>query len=263
MTFTVSNNYFEQNAATATSSQIMQVIYTGLKRNFKFNRYSIFACSASKINQLQSASRNRNFGTNFNRVDLSTEDDAQTDDFVPTKFKSYFEDKSPSLYDVKEGGYVDISNDTISKNFPEGLAGEMNDEFEFSGTKTWMIRDSTKVLCKLIDEYDQLKNRTSSVDNAESLTMVNSNNKPSAVQSNISLNGLTDRDPWRNTIMQAQYYGEEVIERVEAFKKLRGKPPVQEFRGNLISKHIDKIKQVHKGEIPTKILIAGKMFRVT
>lgn len=238
----------------------MQVIYAGLKRNLKFNRCSlpaILTCPSSKFNQLQPAFRNRMFVTNINRVEHTNEDEAQTDDFVPTKFKNYFEDNSPSIYDVKEGGYVDISNDTISKCFPEGLAGEMSDEFEFSGTKTWMIRDSTKVLCRLIDEYDQLKNRKSVTD-TEPLTMVNSNNKSSTVQSNISLNGLTDRDPWRNTIMQAQYYGEEVIERVEAFKKLRGKPPVQEFRGNLINKHIDKIKQVHKGEVPTKILIAGK-----
>ena len=236
----------------------MQVMYTGLTRNLKFKRCSfsaIFLCPKSNILHVQPALLNRKFSTNYNKVEMPVDDEAQSDDFVPTKFKNYFEDNSPSIYDVKEGGYVDISNDTISKYFPEGLAGEMNEEFEFSGTKTWMIRDSTKVLCKLIDEYDQQKNRTPM--HNESLTMVNSNNKTSAVQNNISLNGLTDRDPWRSTIMQAQHYGVEVIEQVEAFKKMRGKPPAQEFRGNLINKHVDRIKQIHSGAIPTKILIAG------
>jgi hypothetical protein len=49
---------------------------------------------------------------------------------------------------VQEGGYMDITEEDLSKYYPEGLAGGAEEEFDFSQRTSWMVRDTTKVLCR-------------------------------------------------------------------------------------------------------------------
>ena len=72
-------------------------------------------------------------------------------------FKNYAKEFSfnnnSSLFDAKEGEYIEISKQDISLYFPEGLAGETAEEFEFSGENKWMIRDGSKILCRYLDNF--------------------------------------------------------------------------------------------------------------
>ena len=53
--------------------------------------------------------------------------------FSDIKFGETFEaSRVRNIHDVKEGGYVEISQKDMDTYLPEGLAGEMDDEFEFS-----------------------------------------------------------------------------------------------------------------------------------
>ena len=53
--------------------------------------------------------------------------------FSDIKFGETFEaSRVRNIHDVKEGGYVEISQKDMDMYLPEGLAGEMDEEFEFS-----------------------------------------------------------------------------------------------------------------------------------
>ncbi len=59
------------------------------------------------------------------------------------------------------GQYVQVTNADMQK-IPEGMSGEIADEFEvnsFEGEeKYWMIRDSSKLCCQILDEFKAKKN---------------------------------------------------------------------------------------------------------
>ena len=53
--------------------------------------------------------------------------------FSDIKFAEVFDaSRVRNVHDVKEGGYVEISQKDIDKYLPEGLSGEMQEEFDFS-----------------------------------------------------------------------------------------------------------------------------------
>lgn len=68
----------------------------------------------------------------------------------------YFQQPSAkSVYDYRSGAYQEIDDKDLLRYFPEGLAGETKEEFEFSNHKRWMIRDSTKIVYRLIEESEK------------------------------------------------------------------------------------------------------------
>ena len=103
------------------------------------------------------------------------------------------------FHDVKEGGYVDLDPKDVAKTIPEGLAGEMNDEFDFSSRSSWMVRDTAKLLIRILEEYETTKK-----------TMKNDKLLPRSFSSRIQLHGLTDRPEWSDAKMQLHYYGTEL-----------------------------------------------------
>ena len=103
------------------------------------------------------------------------------------------------FHDVKEGGYVDLDPKDVAKTIPEGLAGEMNDEFDFSSRSSWMVRDTAKLLIRILEEYESTKKVTTKNDKL-----------PRSYSSRIQLHGLTDRPEWTDAKMQLHYYGTEL-----------------------------------------------------
>ena len=103
------------------------------------------------------------------------------------------------FHDVKEGGYVDLDPKDVAKTIPEGLAGEMNDEFDFSSRSSWMVRDTAKLLIRILEEYESTKKGVTKNDKL-----------PCSYSSRIQLHGLTDRPEWSDAKMQLHYYGAEL-----------------------------------------------------
>ena len=138
--------------------------------------------------------------------------------------------------------YADITIDEIKKYFPEGFAGELKDEFQISknndddnnNNNKWMIRDSTKFLFRLIDEYDlyhqqkqhRKNNSTSSSSSSNkknkihnSTTTTTTTSSPQSLEttsrlihSPIELDGLTNRPEWYDTIQRIESYGTELLD---------------------------------------------------
>jgi hypothetical protein len=53
-------------------------------------------------------------------------------DFSDFRFNETFSSTCTDIHDVKEGGYVDVEREEIDRMIPEGLAGEMEEEWDFS-----------------------------------------------------------------------------------------------------------------------------------
>ena len=104
---------------------------------------------------------------------------------------------SNNVFERCEGDYVELDPDDIKKYLPEGLAGDAADEFEFSSQKCWMIRNSSKVLFRLLDTFVQ------EVD----VRSINKNVVP-----RVSLAGLTDRPEWTLAKWSVTNYGKELLQ---------------------------------------------------
>jgi len=117
--------------------------------------------------------------------------------------KSYANDFSSnttsSLYDAKEGEYIEISKQDISLYFPEGLAGETADEFAFTGENKWMVRDGSKILCRYLDNFAK-KNKTTKRQII-----------PRKYATTLTLDGLTDRPEWSSAHLSVQHFSNELI----------------------------------------------------
>lgn len=75
--------------------------------------------------------------------------------------QDYFSSSDSSqLYNLRSGTYVQVPEDIGSKFVPEGLGGEIDDEFKFAHKKMWMIRDTTKIICRILDDH---KNKTDTI----------------------------------------------------------------------------------------------------
>lgn len=108
---------------------------------------------------------------------------------------------SSSIYEVTEGGYIEIDRNMAKKYFPEGLAGEAAEEFELSGREAWMVRENTKLLCRILDDFHPVKNKSNSHDIAKSKIL----------ETRMSIPGLTDRNELHAASPSLQYYGQELI----------------------------------------------------
>jgi hypothetical protein len=122
-------------------------------------------------------------------------------DFETTKdyFSANFapNDTTTSLYDVPEGGYMKLDKKTIEEVFPEGLGGEIAQEFTFTRDSAWMVRGTSKLLCRILDEKAGVD--TSSVDKT--------------LQTNVTIEGLTDRNELNCATPSIKSYGTELLTR--------------------------------------------------
>jgi hypothetical protein len=101
-----------------------------------------------------------------------------------------------NVFERCEGDYVELDPNDIKKYLPEGLAGDAADEFEFSSQKCWMIRNSSKVLFRLLDNFAQ---------------EVDVNSIKKNVVPRVSVAGLTDRPEWTLAKASVANYGNELL----------------------------------------------------
>jgi len=160
-----------------------------------------------------------------------------------------------NLYDIRSGSYTKIAENEqeLKKYFPEGLAGELQDEMNFTKQKQWMIRDSTKLLCRLIEEVEpKLKNSTASSSSSSSSGKKGSN--AIGLHSVITLDRLTNRSEWEASKLQISRYGKDIANNVTDsksgdFVKSKGE---HSFIDTVV-KDLEK-----NGGIPDKIMLTGK-----
>ena len=168
------------------------------------------------------------------------------------KFTDYFQaSKNIGIYDVQEGGFVTLNPQELDKYLPEGLSGELDDEFDFSDRKEWMIRDSTKLLCRLVEEFENSK----SVD-----THFHSPNK--SLHSSIFVPGLSDRPEWNDSHLRVKYYGAEINRPVKNTFKAPAALAVVSGQDSVVEDCIVKLRDVSKSQpMPTKVMLTGALLK--
>lgn len=193
-------------------------------------------------------------------VNGSTIAETNVDDgkLVQSAFEKYFnQTNSPisSIHNIRSGSHVDISAADIEKYIPEGLAGDLKEEFTFTQNQQhWMIRDSTKVVVRLIEEWEkQLKGTTKSADNR--------NNK--ALESVINVENLTDRKEWGDSTLQCYSFGNNLItDEVLKLAKSDDSQPgfiALNSKNSIVNQTIKNIKNKFNGKLPSKILLGGEL----
>ena len=159
-------------------------------------------------------------------------------------FKSHFHFKKKdamSEFIVQEGGYIDLNEEELKSFFPEGLAGEANEEFEYSSRTAWMIRDSGKLLCRLLDEYSALKSNTPVF-------------SKTSVQTPVKLPQLTDRPEWAKSQIRVKRFGRDLSRAIpinDVGMRITNGP------GSIVDEFIKQIKDP-KFAFPAKIMLSGE-----
>jgi hypothetical protein len=166
-----------------------------------------------------------------------------------------------SIYDVRDGTILNLNEYDIQKYIPEGLAGETDKAFDMHEEPSWMIRDSTKLVCRLIDHFHKPKN--------------NIDMKPS-IYPKVKLNGLTDKPEWNNAHVRVQMFGKDVLDNPIQYN-IKGVPISKHKKtiinddnedviicggkGSKVEEYYDRIKSASVGrEIPRQIMLLGKLF---
>ena len=211
---------------------------------------------------------------------------------IPFTFEStFYASKASDIYTAQEGGYVDLDAKDLKQFFPEGLAGEMDAEFEYSGRKSWMIRDSAKLLCRLVDDFDANRRRRgessgsggsggstsgSSSSGSNSYSSSNSSIGGQAVYKAVSLPSLTDRPEWASASMSVSHFGSELMpapaDTIANPSRLRRTgmgnmggvvqaPPgmaVARGEGSVVDKCLQRLREVSGSDaVPAKIMLTG------
>ena len=194
------------------------------------NHHRLFSSVGSET------SRNNDFDIDYDeilgrkkKVSESSTPIRDSSELVVNKYATTFDSRHPnSIYDIREGGYINIESAIAQKFLPEGFAGEMETEFDLAYSKSWMMRMPTKILCRILDEYaaTHAKKRSMTPGKIEG---------GSFVPPRINLSGYTDGPPLRSSIIQAQYFGTELLNSYEPIGKLRGPAPVYDCQTNNIN----------------------------
>jgi hypothetical protein len=158
----------------------------------------------------------------------------------------YFVSNSSNVHDAREGGYIAINPEELKHYLPEGLPKGLREEFELTESHSMMVRDMNKVMCRVIEEYEE-KLQPSLNPN------IPKNGPTSSYSTRLSLRGLTNRPEWPKSMMKTYYYGKElVIPRkwaVEPLVAVKGPESISEKTvANIVSA---------AQSIPNKIMLTG------
>lgn len=147
------------------------------------------------------------------------------------------------------GQYAVVTEDDV-KSVPEGFAGEVNAEFEAHGNedtqKHWMIRDSSKLVCRLLDSF---KAQRGSQRPAEVST--------SQRRINLDDYGMRSDIEWHDAVISVEHYGKELLGKPKINFKAGGEMYMDRPTGDLVNDYMYKIKE-EVPEIPDRILLTGK-----
>jgi hypothetical protein len=185
----------------------------------------------------------RDYNFNF-KSDIKTPDNEKS---LFEKHGAFFENNNAeNIFEAREGGYVNLPSDIAETVFQDGMAGDMAKEFELAGHPVWMIRDPTKILCRLVNEYEISIGRTENVHNFKDI----------AVKQDLQ---FSRAEPWNSCVIQAQKFGTELLNKIAPQYKLREEKVSSNLR-NQSNNYTDKILEAHNQKVPTKVLLTGKLF---
>lgn len=149
------------------------------------------------------------------------------------------------------GSYVLVSDEELAL-LPEGLAGEMTEEFQMpvlDERKRWMIRDSGKLLCQLLDQHKE--------------PTAGSKKANRHKYDHVEFPGLTDRPEWIDAVMRVDCYGETVLDVPKNSKKasgVRSVAPIGETDvvSIVMNGIADVAPRVSEGALPKQVLLTGE-----
>lgn len=233
------------------------------------------ACISSVIHITDTGSRNCNsnitqkikarpFSSLYSRQSITVDDTDSIDSsdkssydnrpqvtiFQSDKYLEKFAGKKYNSYtSVQEGGYIVEDVKELEKHCPEGLAGDSKDDFEYIDSTQWMVRDATKILCRLLQEYEK-------ANGVNFGTTASSISSSSIKGKDITLLGLTDRPEWTNAATIVHRYGK----RLSVDDTLSGDAKVRSMVKEILNtEHIYNTnkQQSVASKVPTEIILTG------
>jgi hypothetical protein len=145
------------------------------------------------------------------------------------------------------GSYVLLTDEDLAL-LPEGLAGEMKEEFEVklaNDQRRWMVRDSTKLLCQILDDHKAA--RATNVDEI-----------PRFEYDRVEFPGLTDRPEWIDSIMRVDMWGDKIIHIPKQSLRAAGKRSMDSTAeidmANMVMEGLLTLPQEEK---PKQIILTG------
>ena len=101
-----------------------------------------------------------------------------------------------------------VSVPSTMKTLPEGMCGDMEEEFTITSNRSWMIRDISRVMCRVIDDYPaQNKNMPSD----SIIAPINPANAWINMWHRDAYPGYSDRPEWRSSIINAKLHGTDIL----------------------------------------------------
>jgi hypothetical protein len=153
---------------------------------------------------------------------------------------------SNNLMQGREGAVYDVSEQDLAKYFPEGLAGEMDDENDLIEGASWMIRDSSKLLIRLLDEFVATKG-----EKLGALTI------PKSIVSTVCIPTLTDRPEWEKSVISVKHFGKELTIPAETLSD----NVTVAGEGSLVDNCINNLRQLTP-DFPKNIMITGWLWKI-
>lgn len=132
-------------------------------------------------------------------------------------FKTHFTAAGNEIYKARSGAFVPYTKAEVDTYLPEGLPFTRMDGLPVPKDGQWMARESSKLLCRLIDEWEKKL-----VKSTPSEPFTDCNVVPYA---RVEIPKFTDRKEWEDTKIKCFHFGEEVAKQFE-------KDPSVDFDGN-------------------------------
>ncbi len=146
-----------------------------------------------------------------------------------------------NIQEARVGAFIDVDANELTKHFPEGLAGDLTDEFDFSANASWMVRDSSKILCRILDEFVVGKGKS-----------INDIEFPKNMVSTVKLPGLTDRPEWPSAALSVRHFGKELTKPIVE----EGELEVTSGAGSVVETCLSQLKE-STAELPRSIILTG------
>ncbi len=171
-------------------------------------------------------------------------------DFLSTSSLFHKDSKNfSSIYAVPEGGFVKVDPALLDKHLPEGLSNEVQEGFQqgFSDStddhKVWMIRESSKLVFRLIDEYESV--------------LTNHPNKHVEImhkRHSVHVPLLTDKNEWPDSVIKVTNYGNELVNcQLQQFQGKKKYMHIAKEHDCAVDACINKLKD----KLPNKIMLLG------
>ena len=120
-------------------------------------------------------------------------------------FAKDFASSSKSIYLFPEGGFQEVSTVELDKYLPEGLSHGVEEVLNSNNSSSksyWMIRESSKLLCRIVDEVNS-KLLPLSKDTPTNIEIIH--------KRSVHIPLLTDKEEWPNNVLQVTRYGNHLV----------------------------------------------------